>query len=165
MIFPECPLKGRVANALYFLFIFSFCGAMNTQVFVCTHFQNSFSILKLNFTQKRKLRFFSSPIFGMSFFGGGEQVPDFDRYPLPLLVRSLRRSKWKFGPLFSHVTGPRRLQDHSRGAAWLTHVQWAAGCEAPRSHSRLPTVKMPAPGPEDRQRTGSSEDSAGSCDT
>ncbi|CAI9623754.1 unnamed protein product, partial [Staurois parvus] len=40
----------------------------------------------------------------------GRQVPEFDRYPLPLL--------WKVSSLIpcsllGHVTGPRRLQDHS----------------------------------------------------
>ncbi|CAI9584340.1 unnamed protein product, partial [Staurois parvus] len=49
-------------------------------------------------------------------WGGG--VPEFDRYPLPLPVRSPRRSKAEgvlLPPcsLLGHMTGPRRLQDHS----------------------------------------------------
>ncbi|CAI9614211.1 unnamed protein product, partial [Staurois parvus] len=47
----------------------------------------------------------------------GERVPKFDRYPLPILVRSPRRLEME-GVLppcsvLGHVTGPRRLQDHS----------------------------------------------------
>ncbi|CAI9595652.1 unnamed protein product, partial [Staurois parvus] len=43
--------------------------------------------------------------------------------------------KWKVSSLtpcslLGHVTGPRRLQDHSRSAALLTHAQWVASCEA-----------------------------------
>ncbi|CAI9585564.1 unnamed protein product, partial [Staurois parvus] len=32
--------------------------------------------------------------------------------------------------LLGHMTGPRRLWDHSQSAALLAHVQWALGCEA-----------------------------------
>ncbi|CAI9545945.1 unnamed protein product, partial [Staurois parvus] len=46
-----------------------------------------------------------------------ERVPVKFRYPLPLLVQSPRRSETKgvLPPcsLLGHVTGPRRLQDHS----------------------------------------------------
>ncbi|CAI9582351.1 unnamed protein product [Staurois parvus] len=50
-----------------------------------------------------------------------------------------------------HGTGPRRLQSHSQSAALLVHAQWAPGCEATSCHSRVPTLKMPAPGREDGQ--------------
>ncbi|CAI9600193.1 unnamed protein product [Staurois parvus] len=47
------------------------------------------------------------------------------------------------------MTGPKRLQGHSQGASLLVHVQWAPGWEAASCHSRVPTLKMPAPGRED----------------
>ncbi|CAI9566270.1 unnamed protein product, partial [Staurois parvus] len=43
------------------------------------------------------------------------------------------------------MTGPRRLQDHSGSAAILAHAQWVPYCEAASCHSRVPTLKMPAP--------------------
>ncbi|CAI9622175.1 unnamed protein product, partial [Staurois parvus] len=46
--------------------------------------------------------------------------------------------------LLGHVTGPRRLQDHSESAALLAHVQWAPGCEAASCHSQVPTLNIPA---------------------
>ncbi|CAI9566969.1 unnamed protein product [Staurois parvus] len=44
--------------------------------------------------------------------------------------------------LLGHVTGPRRLQDHSQSAALRTHAQWAPSCEAASYYSRVPTLKM-----------------------
>ncbi|CAI9538670.1 unnamed protein product, partial [Staurois parvus] len=58
-----------------------------------------------------------------------------------------RKRKVSFLPscsLLGHVTGPRRLQDHSGGAALLVHAQWVPGCEAASYHSRVPTLKMQA---------------------
>ncbi|CAI9547668.1 unnamed protein product, partial [Staurois parvus] len=48
-----------------------------------------------------------------------------------------------------HMTGPQRLHGHSGSTALLAHVQWAPGCEAASCHSRVPTLKMPAPGTYD----------------
>ncbi|CAI9562790.1 unnamed protein product, partial [Staurois parvus] len=47
--------------------------------------------------------------------------------------------------LLGHVTGPRRLQDYSGSAVLLPHAQWVPSCEAASYHSRVPTLKMPAP--------------------
>ncbi|CAI9616389.1 unnamed protein product, partial [Staurois parvus] len=55
--------------------------------------------------------------------------------------------------LLGHVTGPRRLPDHSQSEALLAHAQWALGCEAASYHSRVPTLQMPAPGGEKMVRT------------
>ncbi|CAI9602887.1 unnamed protein product [Staurois parvus] len=55
--------------------------------------------------------------------------------------------------LLRHVTGPRRLPDHSQSAAHLAHAQWAPGCEAATCHSRVPTLKMPGLGREDGEDT------------
>ncbi|CAI9535013.1 unnamed protein product, partial [Staurois parvus] len=86
---------------------------------------------------------------GLAPLGSGvERVPEFDRYPLSLLVRSPRRSEMEGVlprcSLLGHVTGPRRLQDHLRSAALLTHAQWVPGCETTSYPIRVPTVKMPA---------------------
>ncbi|CAI9547847.1 unnamed protein product, partial [Staurois parvus] len=43
------------------------------------------------------------------------------------------------------MIGPRRLQDHSGTAMLLSHAQWVPGSEAASCHSRVPTLKMPAP--------------------
>ncbi|CAI9547142.1 unnamed protein product, partial [Staurois parvus] len=44
--------------------------------------------------------------------------------------------------LFGHMTGPRRLQDHSGSAALLAHAQWVPDCEAASCHRQVPTLKM-----------------------
>ncbi|CAI9576690.1 unnamed protein product, partial [Staurois parvus] len=74
----------------------------------------------------------------------GERVPEIDRYPLPLLFQSETEGVLPPCSLLVHVTGPRRLQDHSQSAVLLTHEQWVPGCEAASYHSRVPTLKMPA---------------------
>ncbi|CAI9617921.1 unnamed protein product, partial [Staurois parvus] len=51
--------------------------------------------------------------------------------------------------LLEYVTGPRRLQDHSECSVLLVHAQWAPCYEAASCHSRVPTLKMPAPGTKD----------------
>ncbi|CAI9576176.1 unnamed protein product, partial [Staurois parvus] len=51
--------------------------------------------------------------------------------------------------LLGHMTGPRRLWGHSQSVALLAHVQWALSCEAASCHSRVLTLKMPAPERED----------------
>ncbi|CAI9568008.1 unnamed protein product [Staurois parvus] len=43
------------------------------------------------------------------------------------------------------------MTGHSGSAALLTHAQWAPSCEATSCHSRVPTLKMPAPGIQDGQ--------------
>ncbi|CAI9550933.1 unnamed protein product [Staurois parvus] len=59
---------------------------------------------------------------------GGSRYPNFaDTSSHFLLPRFL-----------GHVTGPKRLPDHSQSAALLVHVQWAPGCEAASCHSRVP---------------------------
>ncbi|CAI9621181.1 unnamed protein product, partial [Staurois parvus] len=93
-----------------------------------------------------------SPLRIGTFGGRGrERLPEFDKYLFPLLLRSPRLSEVEgvlpppSRSLFGHVTGPRRLQDHSGSAALLMHAQWVPGCEAASCHIRVPTLKMAVP--------------------
>lgn len=87
------------------------------------------------------------------FWGNGTW---FWQVPAPASDQS--RSSPLFLPVHSllgHVTGPRRLRDHSQSTTQLAHAQWQADCEVARSHIRLPILKMPAPG---TWRTSQDED-------
>ncbi|CAI9549797.1 unnamed protein product [Staurois parvus] len=55
--------------------------------------------------------------------------------------------------LLGHVTGPRRLPDHSQSSALLAHAQWALDFEATSCHSHVPTLKMSVPWREDGEDT------------
>ncbi|CAI9593501.1 unnamed protein product, partial [Staurois parvus] len=86
----------------------------------------------------------------------GERVPVKFRYPLPLPLQSPKAIGSRSCPpplsprsLLGHMTGTRRLRDHSQSAVILAHAQWVPGCEAASCHSRVPSLKMPAPDRED----------------
>ncbi|CAI9556818.1 unnamed protein product, partial [Staurois parvus] len=85
----------------------------------------------------------------------GEQIPEINRYLLPLQLRSPKRSEVKVvlslpSPQSSGTRDrSQKTTGHSQSAALLMHVQWAPGCEAASGHSRVPTLKMPMPGRED----------------
>ncbi|CAI9607460.1 unnamed protein product, partial [Staurois parvus] len=103
--------------------------------------------LKRSSTQKGKFHFKDCSPLGLAPLGSGrgERVPNLTGtcshfWPDRLGVEGVLPPC----SLLGHVTGPRRLQDHSRRAVLLMHAQWVSGCEAASYHSRVPTLKMRA---------------------
>lgn len=104
--------------------------------------------LKWSSAQKGKFHFNQTSLPPLPhlacYFFVGERVTSFDRClltlslgsPLPLPPCSL----------LGHIIGPRRLVDHSGGAALPVYVQWACGFKVASCYSWLPTVEIPASG-------------------